>query len=333
MTLHTRLLWALVIAGAGAAACSGSEDDDGGPPVWSAVFENLPGGLLRAWGTSSKDVYVVGAGGQALHFDGKKWRRLSPGISTALWWVQGVGPDDIRMVGDGGKILRYRPSTDAFETLASPTERRLFGVWGAAPDDVWYVGGETGSNRGVVLRDDGTTIREVPLTATSSAVFFKVIGFASDDVWLVGQQGHAIHWDGSDYVETETHTALPLLGVHGGSDDELWAVGGVGNGVILEWNGTDWQEETPPATPQMIGVWAVDAEDVYACGFNGRIFRRSGGAWAEVAEKLPTFQDLHAIWVDDRGAIWATGGRLLQDPPTAGVLIRYGPPISMEVTE
>jgi hypothetical protein len=43
--------------------------------------------------------------------------------------------------------------------------------------------------------------------------------------------------------------------------------------------------------------------------------------------------DLHSIWVDDQGGIWMAGGRLSLDPPTDGVLLYYGPPISKEVVE
>ena len=221
---------------------------------------------------------------------------------------------------------------DAFEVLESPTDIRLFGVWGDSASDVWYVGGRPGNNLGIVLRDDGSAIREIPLTTTASATIFKVISYGTDAVWMVGQRGAAVFYDGAEYRETDTQTILPLMGVHGTRSDRVYAVGGVGSGVMLAWNGTAWQDETPVGTPQMIGVWAVDDETVYACGFNGNMYQRAaGGTWSKVADRLPTFQDLHAVWVDEKGAIWAVGGRLGEDPPSAGALIRYGSPISTEV--
>lgn len=328
----SRLLIALL-----APACSDS--DPMATPEWQAVFSATPSALLRVWGTSAEDVYVVGAntddaGAVGLHYDGETWRRIAPPAPGSLWWVQGVGPDDIRMVGDQGTALRYTPSTGEFEVRPTPTDLTLFGVWGASSTDVWYVGGSPGLGRGVILRDDGTTVREVMHTATASAAFFKVQGLSANAVWMVGQQGRALLWNGSELEQHDTGSALPLMGVHGTRPDQVFAVGGVADGVLFRWDGSTWTNETPAATPQMIGVWSVDAETTYAAGFNGRIFRRSaGGQWAELPEMLPTFQDLHAIWVDELGHIWSVGGRLAQDPPTEGVLIRYGPPIGNEITE
>lgn len=319
--------------------CSTStEETPEGPVEWRVVFDEEPSALLRVWGTSSSDVYVVGAdadgsGPVALHYDGARWRRLRPPVQGDLWWVQGVGPDDVRMVGDDGIALRYTPSTDSFEIRTTPTTLRLFGVWGASSDDVWYVGGDTGRNRGVILRDDGRSVRSVDTTATASAAFFKAQGFGANAVWLVGQRGRTLFWNGAELVEHTTGTFLPLMGVHGQSEDQVFAVGGVGDGVMLSWDGAAWREETPLATPQMIAVWAVDDQLAYAAGFNGRLFRRRSGAWAEVEEPVPTFQDLHALWVDEKGEIWGVGGRLAEDPPTGGVLVHHGRPVGSEVVE
>jgi hypothetical protein len=70
-----------------------------------------------------------------------------------------------------------------------------------------------------------------------------------------------------------------------------------------------------------------------ACGDNGRLYQKSGSTWGRLPGKPPTFQSLHAIWIDDEGAIWAAGGELTFEPPVAGVLIRYGTSISTEIEE
>src|SRR5690606_34216156 len=111
-------------------------------------------------------------------------------------------------------------------------------VYGSSSTDVWYVGGETGGMRGVVLRDDGTTVTEVTeVTATSSSAFFKVQGFGADAVWMVAQNGKTVFWDGATYSEPPTGTRLPLMGLHGTRGERVYAVGGVADGVILSWNG------------------------------------------------------------------------------------------------
>ncbi|MCZ7584066.1 MAG: hypothetical protein M5R36_12420 [Deltaproteobacteria bacterium] len=60
-------------------------------------------------GTSSSDVYAVGAGGTIHHFDGAAWSRMNSGSAADLWDVWGSGPDDIFAVGTGGTILHHGP--------------------------------------------------------------------------------------------------------------------------------------------------------------------------------------------------------------------------------
>ena len=331
-----RRLGCVVLAVAALAPGCGGQDAPSGPPTWQVVFEEQPAAILRAWGRSSRDVYVVGAdvadaGPLALHFDGERWTRLSPPTRGDLWWVQGVGPDDVRMVGDGGVALKYTPSTGAFEVRPTAETQTLFGVWGSSPDDVWYVGGAPGRNEGVILRDDGATVTDSGFTATASATFFKAHGFAADDVWFVGQQGRTVRYDGQSATTPPTGTPLPIMGIHGQDRDHLYAVGGVADGVMLAWDGARWVDETPAGTPQMIAVWATGEDEAYAAGYNGHLYRREAGVWAPIAPAAPTYQDLHALWVDETGGVWVVGGRLAEDPPTGGVLLHYGAPVPTEV--
>jgi hypothetical protein len=318
--------WAAVLSSTLALAACGPSDE---PPSWQVVHDELPGGVLRVWGTSARDVYAVGsdgdgAGSLVLHYDGAKWSRLDPGTTGDLWWVEGVGPDDIRMVGEAGLILRYRPSTKTFERITAPEPITLFGVWGRSSEDVWYVGGNVAGRRGVVWRDDGSGPRvpEATLTSTTST-FFKVYGFASGETWSVGQGGTTMHFDGVAFDAPTSGTRLPLFTVHGTDPAHVWAVGGVADGVILAWDGTAWVDETPPETPQVNAVFASTAERVHAAGFNGRMWAREAGVWGEL-DGVPTFDDLHSVWVDDEGGIWAGGGQLASDPPRDGVLVHYG---------
>jgi hypothetical protein len=321
----------LVLVIVAAYACS--DTDPPAEPTWQVVQEKIPGGLLRVWGRNARDVYAVGADGDgqeslALHFDGDKWTRLHPGTTGDLWWVDGVGEDDIRMVGEAGLILRYRPSTGAFERITAPEAVTLFGAWGRSPNDVWYVGGVVSAMRGIIWRDDGTAVSPVTetLTATRSTIF-KTHGFSDGTVMMVGQTGQSVVYDGTSYSEPMTGTRFPLFTVHGARKDHAFAVGGVASGVIVRWDGAEWIDETPAEAPQMNGVWVVGDALAYAAGFNGRMYKREGSTWSEVSG-VPTFQDLHSVWIDETGAIWACGGQLASDPPKQGVLVRYGPPIA-----
>jgi hypothetical protein len=285
-------------------------------------------------------VYAVGANGDGkgalmFHYDGARWTKIDTGVGDDLWWLHAVGPDEIRVVGKNGTILAYHPSSGKLEKRSAPMPKTLFGVWSASASDVWYVGGDPGAS-GAVYRDDGATIRSV---MTASSAFFKVHGTSASDVWIVGEGGAAIHWNGTSFSRIATPTQTTLFTVHGASSDRLFAVGGFGDqGAIIAWNGTSWTSETPsPSTPAMNGVFALGDGSAYAGGYNGHIYVRSAssGSWSELSTRpsgktMPiTYYDVHSVWVDETGGIWAVGGRgLAGDPPTGGMLIHYGATIA-----
>jgi hypothetical protein len=345
----------LVTVGSG---CGTSGGENKGPPDWQLVMQDLPGALLRVWGTSSKDVYAVGAngdgkGGLLFHYDGNKWKKIETNQQEDLWWVQGIDGENVSIVGKAGLAMNYNPKTGAMTARHAPESIILFGSWGCAPNDRWYVGGQPAGGHGVVWRDDGTTIRapEMPATSTKSATIFKVYGFACDDIWMVGQRGLAIHWNGTkfDHPPPDTGAGLPLFTVHGIKRDRIYAVGGASSGVIVAWDGAWWMDETPKPGdgapfPMMNGVWVANDGTAYTAGFNGHIYKRdptapqgTKTAWSELPTNptgstlRATFKDYHSIWVDEKNEIWAVGGDLTADPPKGGVLVHYGVPISTQV--
>lgn len=322
--------WVLALVGA-TSACAPRKDVD---RVWQLVEDKLPGGLLRVVGTSSRDVYAVGAdprneGSLVLHFDGDRWERLHTGTTGDLWWLEIVGPDDVRMVGEGGLVLVYHPATRTFERLTSPGVETLFGVFGLRSSDVWYVGGVP-SARGVVWRDTGNGIQSIPNVPTPTvAALFKAHGFADGRLWVVGEGGLAALWDGTRFVRHPTGKSSTLFTVHGRSADDVYAVGGAGFGVILRWDGARWVDESRAESSALTAVFvSEDGERVLAAGANGLVLERgTDGAWTRL-EGVPTLQDFHSIWIDERGGLWAVGGQLASDPPRSGMLVHYGEAIA-----
>ncbi|MEH0420585.1 hypothetical protein [Streptomyces sp. B21-083] len=96
--------------------------------------------------------------------------------------------------------------------------------------------------------------------------------------------------------------------------DAAWAVGvqyvdGVGQGVILRWNGSSWQQQSTPDVPET-GVWhavdAVSAHDVWAYGWDQEgetLAHYDGKQWTRTplpAEQGFGFAKLAAV----RGKVW-----------------------------
>lgn len=303
--------------------------------AWQTVLSDLPGAMLSVWGSSSRDVYVVGAQGQdgtgpyALHYDGRAWTRINTGLRGGdLWWVHGIAPDTIFMVGSEGTVLRYDPTTRTATRMATPsTAPTLFGVWGLARDDVWAVGGNLSGGTGVLWHYDGRAWREValPNNLGATAILYKVWGRARDDVWVVGANGTTVHYDGRTWTQVQIPTTArgPLFTVHG-RGSERYAVGGNASGILLEADGRGWKQAELFDAPRLAGVFAPASGAPLAVGNEGSVYLRRGGTWRLVSRPPQTDLDFHATWIEpDTGAVWAVGGQVQSTPLVDGIVMRF----------
>jgi hypothetical protein len=80
---------------------------DGKTKKWTQSPTSPKQKLLGMWGTSSTDVWAVGLGGGAFHFDGQTWTKQATGTSEALWAVWGSTPSDVWLVGTSGTTLHW----------------------------------------------------------------------------------------------------------------------------------------------------------------------------------------------------------------------------------
>jgi hypothetical protein len=289
-------------------------------------MSELDGALMSVWGTAADDVWAVGAdpgdGPYVLHYDGAQWERIATGATGDLWWVN-AGPERVWMSGDAGLVLRYDRGSGTVESIPTPTDLRVFGVYEFAVDDVWAVGGDPSAQTGVVMRYDGTDWTE--LTIPDEAIegsFFKVWGSSPDDVWVVGHGGSALHWDGQALRAVEVPQGRPLLTVHGQADD-IVAVGGFGTGLLVGIEGGALVDRTPMGAPQLNGVYVAD-DTAWAAGIQGALWQRTDGPWAARDDAPRISQDYHAVYVDDLGGVWAVGGDIVAPPLRRGVMTHFG---------
>jgi hypothetical protein len=354
-----KLLSALLVIIAAAlpatvAACSPSHapasDDAGLPdggdgaaatPEWTPVLEHLDGALLAVWGTSEHDVWTVGgplgnSGFESLvmRFDGSAWHRMKPGGTDTYWWLHGTSQSDVWMVGEKGRITHWDGSK--LEERASGTTATLFGVWAAAPDDAWAVGGvpdQPDQPNDVVLHWDGTSWRPEALPELHKVAMFKVWGSSKDDVYVVGELGLVWHRVNGTWTREAAGVAKGrLTTVNGCSKTELFAVGGRD---LLSSDGTTWKRSdillendvngvacAPPGAP------AHDWGRAVIVGGGSLKLRLVGDEWVDDFGSEP-FSDLHGAWVDPTGAFWGVGGSFTATPRAGvareGVVARFGP--------
>ncbi|MGZ3425353.1 MAG: hypothetical protein ACXVCV_01835 [Polyangia bacterium] len=305
------------------------------PAHWSLPLSALDRVPLSVAQPRARDVWIVGgalgSGGDALilHGDGSSWQRIDPGTDATLWWVDALA-DHQWAVGERGTVL----AGPAFTVEPVPTTATLYGVWESPSGTVWAVGGEPDLS-GVILRKSGGAWSDVT-PAGSSAAFFKVWGASDDDVWICGQQGALVHWDGSALaaVATGLGRAVPLFTVAGRAHDDVYVVGGLGNAVVLHYDGGDWTrlgDAILDTTPGLTGV-SVDSDGsaILVGGSGAKLRGRPGALTDETA--FATREDLHAASLR-AGEIFAVGGNYLAPAPTPrqGVVAHFGGDVSSTI--
>jgi hypothetical protein len=326
--------------------CDGGEDPVDPTVETLTPVAGLAGALLSITGTGAEDVYAIGSdpdgtGATVLHYDGAAWADVEVGAGD-LWWGWPSPGGDVFMVGAGSRVVRYTPSTTAYNELFLDPDGRftLFGVWGAADDDVYAVGGNINASQygAVVFHFDGTawTRVELPDAAARQVAMYKVWGRAADDVWVCGNGGTLLHYDGAAWTALTTPVGTSLFTCSGTDDGTLYTVGGAGNGAILRTDASGVTVDESPAFAQTIQGITVHEGEPLAVGWGGVWYGRTGAEDAQTdddpftsvweAESAPlSTQDFHAAWSDGEGGVWAVGGAIRSVPLSQGTVVYRGP--------
>lgn len=198
----------------------------------------------------------------------------------------------------------------AFDTSMTGS---LSGVWGAAPDDVWMVGGT--DVQAEIYHFDGASWS--PVTAPSVPLLAWVYGFSSTDVYSVGVDGAAVHWDGTSWSVLDPGTDEDLWGVFGLAPDDIWMVGGNADEdepLLIHYDGSTFTqvalaaEENNRNATTVYKVWGI-GEKLFVVGQNGLILRWDGSAWRGESGGAEANQDFVSLWGTSESNITAVGGR------------------------
>ena len=325
--------------------------DDGG----CIVVEDHPAGFLCVRAPADDDVWIVGSsvepddgtGPSLLHYDGTDWTQFDTSTwpGTELWWTW-IDTSEAVFVGNEGLILEMDRSDGSLTKIDGPTsDITFFGVWGASADDLWAVGmTDFGQGpRALWRRQAGVWAAwEDPTLGIGEdgITYFKVHGTSASDVWFVGARGTSAHWDGTDLTEIATDSEAstsgsPILTVDVSGDAPI-AVGGAGNALLLEYDGTDWRDLSPDFQPGLNGVCG-NGDTSWAVGQRGsRSVRGDDGLWTSDQDRSvdsTTLEDWHGCDVTPDGALWTVGGHIATRPLTTGVIVYQGsnPPPALEL--
>jgi hypothetical protein len=221
---------------------AGADGDDAGfAGVVTAISGSVP-----------NDIYAVGEMDAPLFDDegtfvrANIWRYANHGSGSPTWAavsppcesfgtlgcptfhaVWAASSDVTWFAGDRGKV--YHTSSDGgtgddlhLVETSSSSLRRLSGLWGSGPDDLWAVGAQ-----GVIRHWSGGEAWSIVASPTTEDLN-GVWGSRPDDVWAVGESGTVIHWNGQAWSVVEipvNETNRPRLYAVTGSGSDIWIVG------------------------------------------------------------------------------------------------------------
>ncbi len=277
-------------------------DDGNWTPVQNPLGQNLAGAFYGG----PEDIWTVGDNGLALHWDGALFADLSVGDNKPLWAVFRPPGGDVWAVGGMGEqldannniipaygtLVRWQMVAGSWITTTYSASHPIVSIWGAAPNDIWAVGGNS------------VTTFSPPPNPPKVTIYPAIL-----------------HWDGTAWSTVNLDPGYLLSGIWGSSAKDIWAVGGTppclggpGNGVILHYDGSSWG---PPLflSNCLLSISGTDQDHVWASGFGGVLVRKNGTTWQPIDSG--TGNGLLSVWAKGPAEFFVVGvdGTVLHASP------------------
>lgn len=278
------------------------------------------------FGSAADDAFAVGNG--LLHHDGTAWTTLAPPAEvvsgTKLWagWVSPTG--DVWTGGDGGYLAHWGGASWTTAPIAATSVWfRSVSAW--TPSDAFAVGfTTTPANAGAIARYNGASWTVTP-TASSTDQLYSVWAADQSFAAAVGENslaGILYQFNGSSWAnipqgDAKNCGALPsvgLRGVWGSGTSNVLAVGGVAPGVLRRSNGSCWSAPTaqPSATGQLIGLFGLNASNVFATAINSVVHKFDGASWTTLpAMPAPAPAGMVNTWASGTSDMFSVGDAIM----------------------
>ncbi len=290
---------------------------DGG--AWTQVGAGLTTRpLLSVTGDGTGDVFIVGGDwgsqGVLLHYDSSTTTWSSTLWPAVIWSVFATEPGNVWAAGLG-YALYWNGATwiDWAFTTANYSKfdaRRLLGVWGTGPSDVWIVG-ETYDGTASIYHYDGSMWTEEVDPGTSFGLT-AIWGTGAGDVFAVGANGSVVHHDGAGWTPMLTDTTDYLTGVWGSGSTDVYATMRTATSrALYHYDGTSWSRLGTADLPQLNGIWGRGLGDALVVGSGGAIIQLDGSRWTPL--RSGTTEYLLAV-AGSPTDLYAVGGQFSGTP-------------------
>jgi hypothetical protein len=185
---------------------------------------------------------------------------------------------------------------------AVPSGVTLNGVWAASANEVWVVGAQ--GTQGVAYFFDGMTWAASPLPAGTPALS-GVWALGLSRAWAVGVDGTLLrHMATTGWALVPSGTTQALSGVWGTVGMDVWVVGQ--GKTALHWTGSALEPVTGGLDGDLLQVTGVHADELWAVGPGGSVYRGSFKGWMKQEHGL-TQATLYAVSAPSSSDVWAMG--------------------------
>lgn len=236
---------------------------------------------LAVAGVSPFDVWAVGVGGRANHYDGMTWTPATTNVSNNLVAAWAIADDDVWAVGAGQSsanpalLLHFDGTTWNRVTTAPAAD--YVDVWAAGPSAVFAATTASGIKawNGTVWAELGALNRKA----------IAIRGSSASDIWVATEAdaltGPLMHWNGTGWAAA-TLTNAKIRFIDANASDDVWVAGhdntSPTNGVIGHFDGTTWTTwRTTGETYNDIA--SSSPKDAWVAGADGQMRHFDGTAW------------------------------------------------------
>jgi len=175
-----------------------------------------------------------------------------------------------------------------WEEVVSFETAGLYGMWGAAPNDIWAVGGDPeDSAPPLVLHFNGQDWAEVSVPGDDRLL--TVWGFSGSDLYVGGGRSYPflLHYDGGEWTEDSSADFRASIGeIWGSAPNDIYAMGGFD---VWHYDGASWTRlyGFPPGSYSFGSLWGRSAADVYLAtadedgegAYTAYFLRFDGSSW------------------------------------------------------
>lgn len=282
---------------------------DAAAQQWTRVYVPTGSDLRSVWGSSSRDVWIVGDRGTILHWTGTVWSPVASPIRDAFYRdVWGSSANDVWAVGlepIGNLVIAHYDGRAWTRVPLAPTRYSPRAVYGTSANDAWIVGGPLEFAGDTVLHWDGVRW-SLMHTGGAPTRYLDIGGTGANDLWIVALDDTLLQWNGAFQLVAAT---LPVavvsfeLGLWARGPQDFWVTGDAG--VLYRYTSGAWTSVDTGTDNLLRNVWGLNTGTMWAVGNRGTIARFDGASWSVLEDTTP--RTLLSVWGASATDAWAVG--------------------------